>query len=416
MAIDVLSLVKGSLTPDTISSIASNLGESPDGIQKAFSAGIPVLLSGVVRKVTSGGSGMSAITSLFSSGAFNPSMLQNLTSITSNSGASRFAESGESIVGAVLGNNASSIANAISSHAGISPASASSVLAMAAPLTMGGISEALPGGVTASSLTDLLVSQKSTIISALPSSLAGLAGPGGVAAAISSLGSPATKKSSTSVPSVPTSQGNMKSWPILFVVGALLVAAAFWYFNQRSPVQNAVGTPSDGVSTVAGSVSTAASSAFSALGDLFARNLPNGTAINIPKLGIENKLIGFLDSSAPVDDTTWFNFDRLQFDTGKATLQSASDAQLDTVSAILRAYPNVHMRIGGYTDNTGSNTANLRLSQDRADTVMKALIAKGVDASRLDAKGYGQDHPVADNSTDVGRQQNRRIAMRVTAK
>jgi outer membrane protein OmpA-like peptidoglycan-associated protein len=316
----------------------------------------------------------------------------------------------------VLGNHASSIVSAISSHAGIGTDSAASVLAMAAPLTMGGIAKALPGGVTASSLNDLLISQKSTILSALPGSLAGLAGIGGIATTASSRGSSTLRKAEAAIPSVSEPQGGMKLWSILAVAGALLIAGAFWFFNHRSPVQDAANTAANAVSTAAGSVSTAASSAFSALGDLFARKLPNGVAINIPKLGIENKLIDFLDSSAPVDDTTWFNFDRLQFDTGKDSLQSPSDAQLDTVSAILKAYPKVHLRIGGYTDNTGSKAANLKLSQDRAETVMKGLIAKGVDPSRLDAKGYGEEHPVGDNSTEAGRQQNRRIAMRVTAK
>jgi outer membrane protein OmpA-like peptidoglycan-associated protein len=74
------------------------------------------------------------------------------------------------------------------------------------------------------------------------------------------------------------------------------------------------------------------------------------------------------------------------------------------------------MRIGGYTDNTGNESANLKLSQERADSVMQALVGKGVDASRLSAKGYGEEHPVADNSTPEGRQKNRRISMRVTEK
>jgi outer membrane protein OmpA-like peptidoglycan-associated protein len=404
MAIDIVGLVKGALTPDTISSVASNLGESPNGIQKAFSAGVPALLSGIMNKAASGGSGLSAITSLFNSGAANPGILQNFSSLANGSGAYSLIDSGRSVVGSVFGDNVSSVVNAISSHSGISPASASSVLAMAAPLTMGGIAKALPGGVTASSLGDLFASQKSSILSALPAGLAGFGGLGGVATAASSFGTSTVRKLDTAVPSMQTQEGGMKMWPILAVVAALVVAAIIWYFSHGSAVNNTAN-------------STAPSGAFSPLGDLFPRKLPNGTEINIPKLGVENKLIDFLDSSAPVDETTWFNFDRLLFDTGKATLQEpTSDAQLDAIAAILKAYPKVHMRIGGYTDNTGNEAANLKLSQDRANTVMQALIAKGVDASRLDAKGYGEDHPITDNSTDAGRQQNRRIAMRVTQK
>jgi outer membrane protein OmpA-like peptidoglycan-associated protein len=83
---------------------------------------------------------------------------------------------------------------------------------------------------------------------------------------------------------------------------------------------------------------------------------------------------------------------------------------------ILKAYPNVHVRIGGYTDNQGDGAANLKLSQDRADDVMQQIVVLGVDPTRMDAKGYGEDHPVADNSTEAGRAQNRRISLRVTQK
>jgi outer membrane protein OmpA-like peptidoglycan-associated protein len=139
--------------------------------------------------------------------------------------------------------------------------------------------------------------------------------------------------------------------------------------------------------------------------------------LNIPKFGIENKLLSFIqDSSKPVDDSTWFNFDRLLFDTGKATLQPSSEEQLNNIAEILKAYPNVHVKIGGYTDNTGDPAANQTLSEARAKNVMDALVGKGVDASRLESAGYGDQHPVADNSTEEGRAQNRRISLLVTQK
>ena len=139
--------------------------------------------------------------------------------------------------------------------------------------------------------------------------------------------------------------------------------------------------------------------------------------LNIPQNGIENKLITFItDPSKPVDETTWFNFDRLLFDTGQATLQPSSQEQLTNIAQILKAYPNVHVKIGGYTDNTGDPQANMTLSDARAKNVMDALVAQGVDASRLTSEGYGDQHPVADNSTEEGRALNRRIALRVTQK
>ena len=99
-----------------------------------------------------------------------------------------------------------------------------------------------------------------------------------------------------------------------------------------------------------------------------------------------------------------------------ATLTPDSEEQLRFVAQILKAYPNVRARIGGYTDNSGDASANVKLSQARAETVMKELVGQGIAANRLDARGYGAEHPVADNSTEEGRARNRRISLLVTAK
>jgi OOP family OmpA-OmpF porin len=153
------------------------------------------------------------------------------------------------------------------------------------------------------------------------------------------------------------------------------------------------------------------------LGAFVSRALPGGPTLNIPERGIESHLIAFIeDASRPVNDTTWFDFDRLNFATGSATILPQSQEQLDNIAAVLKAYPQVNVKVGGYTDNTGDAAANLKLSQARAESVRQALTEKGIAASRLAAEGYGDKHPVDDNSTEEGRARNRRIALRVTAK
>jgi outer membrane protein OmpA-like peptidoglycan-associated protein len=128
-------------------------------------------------------------------------------------------------------------------------------------------------------------------------------------------------------------------------------------------------------------------------------------------------LLQYLQASAsPTGEVTWFDFDRLLFDTGQATLQPASYDQLNNVAAILKAYPTAKIRLGGYTDNTGDPTANQRLSEERANSVMAELTQRGIDPARLTAQGYGDQNPVADNATEEGRQKNRRISFRVAEK
>lgn len=132
--------------------------------------------------------------------------------------------------------------------------------------------------------------------------------------------------------------------------------------------------------------------------------------------GVENKLIDFLNSNQAVSKDLWFSFDRLLFATGKSTLLPSSQEQLKNIAEILKAYPNVEIKLGGYTDNVGKPEDNLKLSTDRAKSVLNELSKLGVDVKRLSSDGYGQEHSVASNDTDAGRQQNRRIDIRVTKK
>ncbi|MGZ8184347.1 MAG: OmpA family protein, partial [Methylobacter sp.] len=153
------------------------------------------------------------------------------------------------------------------------------------------------------------------------------------------------------------------------------------------------------------------------IGDFFEKTLSTGFTIKAAKDSTESKLVAFLeDPGRAVDKNTWFTMGEITFDTGKVTLSPASTKQVTNIAEILKAFPAAELKIGGYTDNTGSAKANLRLSGQRANAVKNALVSMGIDASRLDAEGYGSAHPVATNETEEGRQQNRRIDIQVTKK
>lgn len=83
----------------------------------------------------------------------------------------------------------------------------------------------------------------------------------------------------------------------------------------------------------------------------------------------------------------------------------------------MHAYPNVLLKLGGYTDNTGSDNVNIPLSQKRANMVKTELENLGVNKERLNAEGYGSKHPICPaNDTNVCKAQNRRVDVRITKK
>ncbi|MDX1270573.1 OmpA family protein [Bizionia paragorgiae] len=97
------------------------------------------------------------------------------------------------------------------------------------------------------------------------------------------------------------------------------------------------------------------------------------------------------------------------FDNGKITLTAEATVALDEVAEIMIIQKFMKFHVAGHTDNTGNKAKNLMLSEQRASAVRDYLLFKGLEANRITSQGYGQDNPIADNSTAAGRLKNRRI-------
>jgi len=108
-----------------------------------------------------------------------------------------------------------------------------------------------------------------------------------------------------------------------------------------------------------------------------------------------------------------FVLDNCNFETNKATLQPESYTVLDELVAYLVRKDDERIEVGGHTDNVGSAKANQVLSEARANSVRAYLLTKGIDPSRVTAKGYGLTQPIADNRSAEGRAQNRRTEVKV---
>lgn len=102
----------------------------------------------------------------------------------------------------------------------------------------------------------------------------------------------------------------------------------------------------------------------------------------------------------------------INFDIGKSTIKSESQKIVDELYAMLKNNPTLKIQIDGHTDNVGSAVSNKTLSEQRATNVKTALVNKGISADRIKTAGYGQDKPVANNSTEDGKAKNRRVEIK----
>jgi outer membrane protein OmpA-like peptidoglycan-associated protein len=106
--------------------------------------------------------------------------------------------------------------------------------------------------------------------------------------------------------------------------------------------------------------------------------------------------------------------DKVQFELGKAELLPISNSLLDEVVKVMKDNPQIEqVQIEGHTDTTGSAEINKKLSQERAESVMKYIVSRGIKGTRLVAKGFGPERPIADNAVPEGQEMNRRVEFNI---
>jgi outer membrane protein OmpA-like peptidoglycan-associated protein len=312
------------------------------------------------------------------------------------SAASPMIAGGKRILSGLFGGSEGAITNAISHDSGLGSGATSSILAMAAPMVMGLLNKKVrDGDLTMSSLATSLKNESATIRGALPSG-------------VSDLIWRRTAGESPVIAQTVKQESSSAGW--LWALGLCALAlGCLWLFTHGRRAAVDIG------SAATGAANRLADEAKSVGSDM-KRHVPEIRLKN-PNADGETRLLAFVrDNNAMPNDTTWIAFDRLRFDSGSAKLKPASADQLDDVAAIFVAYPSLRAKIGGYTDSKGSDERNLALSEARADTVKSQLVARGIGAERLTAEGYGEKYAVADNSTEAGRAENRRVALQITDK
>ena len=401
MAIDLMDLVKGYLTPDVIQRAAGSIGESNSATQKALAGVVPTLVAGLANTASTS-DGTQQLMRTLDAGKFDGSALGNVASLFSGGATTQNTVSaGRGILDSLFGGKVANISDVIARFAGIRPESASSLLAMVAPLALHVLGKQRASvGSSPAALTSLLGEQKNFLSGLLPAGLGSILGGSGLTGAVSGLGASAAATASglgasaaatasrvthDATSTLPPPYRPNRLSPFL-IAGAIILAVLAWLSWPSSDVQQAARKLSE-------------------------LQLPGGVKISVPEGSFNYSVANWLASTTDTTVPKRFVFEDLNFETGSTALTPESADTVSSLVAVLKAYPAVSVTLEGHTDNTGDPAANKQLSLARAAAVKDLMVKGGVDESRITSAGFGQENPVAPNDTEQGRAKNRRLEM-----
>ena len=435
MSLNIIDLIKGQLGSALVTQAASQLGESESGISKAISGLLPAIVGGLANN-SDNPSVLDAISSAPSQG-----VLGNLLGFASEN------TWVQGLLASIFGDKLNGLVNSIATYAGISNNSSASLLNLVTGATVGSVGKyAADNNLDQSGIASLLNDQKGIVSSLLPA---------GLSLASLNVGDWAkgykfdndndmikptpntppphaeqkievTKSiaDSGTFPDRPTTSEGGSIWKWLLPL-LLLIVAGYFLWKQCEKKETTTTTmvgDSAMVDNDSSSISTDTANTMTTTKTDEDIDL-NGTMLKGYKGGMEDQMISFLKSGAytnAADDAAlkdnWYNFDHVNFKIGSSTeLESGSQGQLENLVAILKAYPDAKIKIGGYTDKTGDEAKNKKLSADRANYIKDWLSKQGVGTQVIAADGYGSEFATVDASaTNEERAVDRKMAVRFT--
>jgi OmpA-OmpF porin, OOP family len=380
---DLLKSLTGLFTPGVIQRAAALVGESPDDTQRVLANRVvPVVLARLAALAASD-AGASHLRALVERAAADRSPLTDLGRLFGGGTTTQAAmQTGRAQVHELFGDRADAVARELAGSGGVQIASASSLLALAAPLVLSMLaSEVGPGGMSTTALAKVVTGERRDVERFLSPGLKNL-----------------VRDVAPARPAARRFEEPGRVWPARAVAVILPLLLGVWGLFLWAPWRHAPPPPRPDMKK-----------------RLARLALPDGAALDVPEGSFNHELARYLaDRNAAAPRT--FVFEGLAFQSGRSALESESRSTVDDLAAILKAFPSAEVRLEGHTDNVGNPDANQRLSLERAETVRAALIAGGVEARRLDAVGFGQERPVTSNDTEDGRAKNRRTELVVTKK
>ena len=435
MSLNIIDLIKGQLGSALVTQAASQLGESESGISKAISGLLPAVVGGLANN-SDNPTVLDAISNSPSQG-----VLGNLLGFASEN------TWVQGLLASIFGDKLNGLVNSIATYAGISNNSSASLLNLVTGAIVGSVGKyAADNNLDQSGIASLLNDQKGIVSSLLPA---------GLSLASLNVGdwakgykfdnddnmikpTPTTPPPHAeqkievtksiadggTFPDRPTTSEGGSIWKWLLPL-LLLIVVGYFLWKQCEKKETTTTTmvgDSTMVDNDSSSMSTDTANTMTTTKTDEDIDL-NGTMLKGYKGGMEDQMISFLKSGAytnAADDAAlkdnWYNFDHVNFKIGSSNeLESGSQGQLENLVAILKAYPDAKIKIGGYTDKTGDEAKNKKLSADRANYIKDWLSKQGVGTQVIAADGYGSEFATVDASaTNEERAVDRKMAVRFT--
>ena len=361
MSTSVLALAKDLLTPELIGKAALLTGESWETTRSALHALVPAVLGAFAGKVS---------TTDGATGLFH--LLGTLPTLD-RSDVGAWVKAGRPLLSSLFGERLDGLTDVIGNATGIREGGAGTLAGLASSLVASVLARKVEHS-NPTALAELLEGEKGAAFAAAPAGVTSVLESGGLSF--------------------------RHIIPMIFA-GIVLLAVPFFYRScdkHEAPAAVVVKHEEPKVEEPKAEKI----------------ELPGGIAIDVLPGTINYELAKFLAGSDPAPRT--FVFDHLNFESGTTVNTKESEATLNDLLAILKAYPAVDSRLEGHTDTEGQPVANKKLSEDRAAAIEAFLVKSGIDTGRIATAGYGQEKPMASNDTEEGRARNRRLEFVVVKK
>lgn len=414
---DLMGIVSKQITPDVIRSVAFQLSEDRTTTASALSAAVPSALT-ALSDVASSDTGARHLKDVIDekrrASARDGDEDRSLFPATR----SEAGEHAAALIDDELGARSTSIAAAVASATGVKAASAHKLMGGVATAAVAALAKS-SGGLGAGALQSMFREQRSQWVSRLPGPVASLfdghSGHADRPLVVPPPSERAYDEHMLTGPAIRELEAPRRSWMIPLILVALALLAIPVLRGLRRPKIPALPPRPQALEPVQPAKPDQATSPAAPAPEMPSPETNLNPAPVAAEPGSTADFAQFLSGSGEMTPHA-FAPAPLNFAFGSARPTAESQRTLDEIAAALKAHPKATIRVESHTDNVGTQAGNLDLSQARADAIKNELVDRGVDRSRIETAGMGQDLPVASNDTPEGRAANRRSEIVVTAR